>query len=254
MTGSAESFDDVADGGPGETLPPAPPTADDFAHATLGCVRLRRGALSDAETALIEALRLDPERSFAWTTYARTTLLAGDLPKAERLVRRALRLDPEDADAQALLSEVLAAAKQRPAATGAARRSAELAPDDADAHYALGRSLFETGRPFAARARLREAARLAPDDDANVEAFLEADRACRPVGLPFYWFTMLEDRTPGGVVGVWIGALAIGTGLRAAGFPTASGRFLIGYLLLCVCTWIARPLTAAWVRAFKPKF
>lgn len=220
----------------------------------LGYVQFRRGSLHDAEASLLTALRLDASEPSLWRRYAEVVRVAGDLNKAEKLTRRALELAPDSAEGQVLLSEILAERNKTKPAVAAAEEALRLAPNDEESHAVMGRRFLQTGRPFRARKLLREAARLEPEDRSNISHFLIADRSCRPVGLPHYYGSLLAEKLPGGFIGLWIGALGVSFALKAAGFGVASGRFLTAYMIYCVYTWVAGPLTTLWVKLFPPKF
>ena len=211
------------------------------------------GRYRDAEESALEALRLDPEDAFLFRIYGQLCFKAGQLEKAGKLLRRALEIEPDDESASALLAMILAESNKQAKALQHGRRSLALAPDEDLGHLALGVTLLRGGRPFAARRHLREALRIDPDADAE-EMFLQADRCCRIVYLPMYYWSLVVDRIPGKNIGAWALFLVFLLGGRAVGVPELA--LTIGaclYIGMCLYSWVADPIVRGWIKLFPPK-
>lgn len=216
-------------------------------------LRTELGRYSEAEEDVLEALRLEPESGFLFRVYAQLVYKAGQLAKAEKLLRRALELDPEDESAEALLALVLSEGKQKARALQHGKRSLARAPEEDFGHVALGIAQLRAGRPFAARRALREALRLDPDPETEA-LFLEADRCCRIVFLPMYYWSLVLERLPGKNIGAWALFMLFVFGGRAAGLPPlVLGTGTLLYVVLCVYSWIASFLVKLWVKWFPPR-
>lgn len=254
-------------------------------HALRARIHLQQDKPADAERSAREALRIDPGDVFAKGILARATMLqgknreseghfldllrrdasdtnsllgysslqyrVGDLDKAEELVREVLRVDSTEASALRLLASIrLAQGAERDAAAAAAT-GLTLRPNKNVAHLSAGIAAFHRFRPFRARRLLREALRLDPEDASTQDAFREVDKNCRWPFVPYYWFTLVIKRVPGGVFGAWGVFVAFLYLSSAVGVPTPIRTVVaISYLLLCVYTWLTRPLMRLWVRLF----
>jgi hypothetical protein len=129
-----------------------------------------------------------------------------------------------------------------------------LEPDADHSHALLGYTYLRTGHPFRAREHLREALRIDPSDADVEEAYLAADRATRWTYLPMYYWSLVIDRLPGKQFAVWIAVLILAQLLPRMGVPkVAVAVFLLAYFLFCVYTWIATPLTNAWIKMRPPR-
>ena len=112
-------------------------------------------------------------------------------------------------------------------------------------------AFLQTGHPFKARRHLREALRIDPDAETE-EAFQSADKACRWLYLPMYFFGYLTHRFPGKNIGMWLAVL--GSYFFAKQFDAIRGPaevMLWCYIGLAIYTWFADPLVSAWIR-FRP--
>lgn len=222
-------------------------------HGLRALLLTQLGRYRDAEESALEALRLDPDDAFLFRIYGQLCFKAGQLDKAEKLLRRSLEIEPEDESASALLALILAEANKQSHALQHGRRSLALAPDEDLGHLALGVTLLRGGRPFAARRHLREALRIDPDADAE-GMFLQADRCCRLVYLPMYYWSLAVDRLPGKNIGAWALFLVFLFGGRAAGVPELvlnTGTVL--YVGMCLYSWVADAIVRGWVKLVPPK-
>ncbi|MGE3166600.1 MAG: tetratricopeptide repeat protein [Planctomycetota bacterium] len=257
-------------------------------HALRALVFLRQSRPADAEAAAREALLLDPEETAATRVLARSTMLqgrnreseahflellrrdptdvdalcgyawlqnsVGELEKAELLVREALRIAPTDADAQNLLSIVQLARGSSKQATLSNQVGLRLSPDDEVSHLAAAAAAFERFQPFRARRHVREALRIDPENTDTQEAFHDIDKHCRWPFLLYYGFGKLCGKIPGGALSVWAAVVAFVFLSDSLGVPRAVVVGIsLGYLGLCVYTWLASPLMKVWVRLFPAR-
>ncbi len=227
----------------------------DGAHLMLGIALRLQGRNSEAETHILEALRIAPGHAYAHLVYARLMYRTGHIDKAERLARESLRLDPDEPDAHQLLTYIEVERKRQAAAQHESRQSARLAPQDTGSIFAMAVAASRSGHPFRARRLFREALALDPSHEDLEKAYLEADRQCRWIGLPHYFFSLVVDRIPGGSIGLWGLFMVALYSSRALGYGEhpvliACAVFYIG---LCLYTWVADPLTRAWTKVVPPK-
>ncbi len=255
----------------------------------LARIRMEQGRHRESELMWIDAIRLDPMDGDLYEGYANLLLKVGRLDKAERLVRKALVLDPESGDAHRMLALILSEAGSSNKAKRSGRKGLQLDPSEDGSHVAMGVTYLRSGHPFRARAHLREAMRIDPDPEVE-ELFLDADRYCRWIGLPFYHWSMLLQKIPGNALTVWFvvifgmqlwrnlddGTAPAETGTvgldagdtnptewnSAAGQnSTAQGSdalhpssvVLLTYIAFVIYTWVAEPLMKLWTRIVPPR-
>ena len=222
--------------------------------AILGAIQMDRGRMSEAERTLLAALALDPLDPNSLRIYGRLMHAAGQFDKAEALYRRALASDPQDATVLGHLARLQGERGQGQSAQTSARSAARLEPEAVSSHADLGWVCLRGGHPFQARRHFREALRLEPTSTSLEKAWHEADRCCRFVYLPLYVWSLLILRVPGKQFGVWAAMMAVAFGAEALGAPRgAVTAVLVGYVLLCVYTWIAPALLAGWLRLVPPR-
>jgi tetratricopeptide (TPR) repeat protein len=171
---------------------------------SLAGILARAGQNDRAETALREALRIDPYDSAAWDLGGRALTGRGQLPEAlydfERAIRyrpdfaphlydyalaltsasrfeqaresveAALRADPKMAEAHELLGGLLARERRLPEATREYREAVRLRPDFARAQLDLASALATQGDMPGAVQHLREAAKGGDPDVARLAA------------------------------------------------------------------------------------
>jgi Flp pilus assembly protein TadD len=223
------------------------------AMALLAKLAMDQGKHQQAEQHCLDALRLEPEHPYLYLIYGSLMQKTGHLEKAEKLMRRCLELDPENSHAHGALSVILAERKQAAPATMHGQLGVYVDPDSDHSHAMLGHTYLVTGRPFKARAHLREALRLDPSPHAE-EMFLAADRATRWTYLPMYFWSLWLDRIPGKQFAVWGAFIVLSQGMRSSGAPDGLRLGILGtYFLFCVYTWIAGPLTTAWIKMRPPR-
>lgn len=212
------------------------------------------GRHREAEEWFLQALRLDPMEPHLYLMYGILMNKTGHLDKAEMLLRKCLELDPENEQAHSTLAVVLAERRQAVPAQSHGRYGVTLDPDSDRSHALLGYTYLATGHPFKARRHLREALRIDPDDLDVEEAFLDADRATRWIYLPMYYWSLLIDRLPGKQFAVWAGMIALVQILPRLGVSKEIvGIMALAYLAFCIYTWVATPLSNAWIKARPPR-
>jgi len=230
--------------------------APDFSPAfNLMCiVRTEQGSYAEAEKAVLEALRLDPQWASPYEVYGDLMTRTSHLDKAKKLYERARALNPEDAELPSKIALVETQLNRIGPAHAAAAAGLALGPAEALAHASRGNAHLAGGRPFRARADFREALRIDPANTSLEEAWLAADTACRVVYLPMYYWTLLIERLPGQQFLVWGIFLAFTFGARSLGIPPEFvGGVAIAYIALCVYTWVANPIVKVWKRIVPPK-
>lgn len=227
---------------------------EDLALVVLGGLLASRGRHREAEEMYLQALQLDPTEPYAYIRYASLMHKTGYFKKSEKLVRQALKFDPDNADAHAMLGTLLSLNNDSPAkARFHGRQGLELDPDDPDMHYQLAVTYYNTGRPFTSRYHAREALRMEPDFD-NEEIYLKADKACRWIYLPFYYFSMLVKRMPGAQFTLWAIFVVFLLGGEDMGVPTHAHTFIVNaYIGFAIYTWFAEVLATGWIRLRPPK-
>ncbi len=125
-----------------------------------GLIRLRR--LSEAESALNEALRLAPECAEVYFRMAVVLGLRGDLPSAVDWYRQAIDRKPNMAMAHNNLGHCLLRLNDPTGAEAAFHRSIEVQPDFFEGHAALGTLYQQQGKNDAAKSEFAAALRLRP--------------------------------------------------------------------------------------------
>jgi len=153
---TAATADSVADGGSAAAV-------DVPAAAVIGANAGHLGADNGTE-AVTPTVTAVADQGIPAAGTAATSQSAVD---AETALREAIRLDPANAQAHANLGRALYATERYPEAETALRKAIRLDPGDAEAHNNLGLVLFDTERYPEAETALREAIRL---DPANAEA------------------------------------------------------------------------------------
>lgn len=217
-------------------------------------VRTQQGRYAEAEKAVLEALRLEPEWASPYEVYGDLMRRTSHLDKAKKLYERARALNPEDPDLPSKIAFVETQQNRIGPAYSAAAAGLALGPAAALAHASRGNAHLAGGRPFRARADFREALRIDPSNAALEEAWLTADTACRIVYLPMYYWSLVIDRLPGKQFFVWALFIAFTFGGRALGLPPMLvGTIALGYIALCVYTWVATPIVKLWLRIVPPK-
>jgi len=118
---------------------------------------------AECETALRQALTLDPTNSSALHVLALTRHALDDKTEAVELMQRALAREPSSAIYLRDFGIMLHGARRFEEALEASRRSAAINPDDPATHNGIGATLAELDRPAEAIAAFRRALELKPD-------------------------------------------------------------------------------------------
>jgi tetratricopeptide (TPR) repeat protein len=118
---------------------------------------------AECETALRQALAIDPSNASALHVLALTRHALDDKTEAVELMQRALACEPSSAIYLRDLAIMLHGVRRFDEALEASRRSAAINPDDPATHNGVGATLAELDRPAEAIAAFRRALELKPD-------------------------------------------------------------------------------------------
>lgn len=150
-------------------------------YLALGYARFALGAITEAEDAGKEALRLDPHDGDIHILVARLAEARKDWETMEAHADRALSADPFDTRAAVLKAGALTRCGKVDEAIVVLTRTLGHSPESATVHEELGWSLLVAGRGGEARLHLREALRLDPNSEraraGTVEAMKVSNRA-----------------------------------------------------------------------------
>ncbi|TCO51402.1 tetratricopeptide repeat protein [Kribbella antiqua] len=207
----------------------------------LGSSLRAEGRLPEAEAAFLQGLSLDPNDPDLLIGYAQVCLAAGQAQKANALVERAASQAPESAAVSAARAQVaFALGKDR----DMHRHSTEALshdPEDPGARALHGTASMLTGDARAGYNSLASAAASQPGDADLRAAAREAKLINHPLMRPLRPFQRVNPLV------VWIGAVAVIYGLRAAGLAPLSFVVAIGWFGFCVYSWVAPPLVRRWI-------
>jgi tetratricopeptide (TPR) repeat protein len=132
------------------------------AHASLGNVYFRQGALAKAAEEFDQAQLLETKNPAVFCAYGAVELTRSRSEHAAVLFRRALELKPDSAEAHAGLGQALAMQGQRDQAIFHLRSAVRCDPSNGLAHVFLGNLLEGQGDIDAAAEQFAEAVRLNP--------------------------------------------------------------------------------------------
>jgi tetratricopeptide (TPR) repeat protein len=135
---------------------------DTIVLTNLGNAYLRQGKLEQAERALQQALRLDPDAPEALNLLGLAQLQSGNPKEAETRFREAIRILPELTAAHNNLANVLIASGDYRQAAYHFEKAIGSDPTNADAHHGYGLLLVLMRSYDKAAVELREAVRLNP--------------------------------------------------------------------------------------------
>ncbi|NUS00234.1 MAG: tetratricopeptide repeat protein [Kribbellaceae bacterium] len=207
----------------------------------LGSSLRSEGRLPEAEAAFLQGLSLDPNDPDLLLGYAHVCLAAGQAEKAGALVERAASHAPENVAVSAARAQVaFALGKDR----DMHRHSAEALsydPEDPNARALHGTASMLTGDARAGYDSLRSAAAAQPGDADLRAAAREAKLYNHPLMMPLRPFARVNPLV------VWIGAVVVIYGLRAAGLGPLSFAFAMVWLAFCVYSWVVPPLVRRWL-------
>lgn len=198
------------------------------------------GDLPGAESALLAALRLEPDNAELMADYAMVLAEAGQDAKADRVLARAAQIDPEASTVLRARAFVALARGDDRGAVRQARQALARDPHSVHAHALLGVSSLQRGE---AATGLRSS-RLAAAGALGNEAIAGLARDAR---LQAHWSQIpLRPITRFGQAQVWIVGVVL---LMLAAFvlpDAAAGVVIISWLAFCVYTWVAPPLLRLW--------
>jgi tetratricopeptide (TPR) repeat protein len=123
----------------------------------------RRGRPVEAEAAISEAIRLQPDWPAAHQVLSGIVRLQGRLDEAEAAGREAVRLGPDNGINNLILGHALMARGKFAEAEAQYREAIRIHPDLVTAWGSLGLVLEHQWKPAEAEAAIREAARLRPE-------------------------------------------------------------------------------------------
>lgn len=207
----------------------------------LGSSLRSEGRLPEAEAAFLQGLSLDPNDPDLLIGYARVCLTAGQAEKASALVERAASYAPESAAVSAARAQVAFALGNDRDMHRHSTEALSHDPEDPGARALHGTSSMLTGDSRSGYSSLASAAASQPGDPDLRAAAREAKLMNHPLMLPLRPFQRVNPLV------VWIGAVAIIYGLRAAGLAPLSFAFAMVWLAFCVYSWVAPPLVRRWI-------
>ncbi|TCC47364.1 tetratricopeptide repeat protein [Kribbella pittospori] len=207
----------------------------------LGSALRCEGRLPEAEAAFLQGLSLDPNDPDLLIGYARVCLTAGQAQKASALIERAASYAPESAAVSAARAQVAFALGNDRDMHRHSTEALSHDPEDPGARALHGTSSMLTGDSRSGYNSLASAAASQPGDPDLRAAARDAKLMNHPLMLPLRPFQRVNPLV------VWIGAVAIIYGLRAAGLAPLSFAFAMVWLGFCVYSWVAPPLVRRWI-------
>jgi Flp pilus assembly protein TadD len=208
----------------------------------LGRAEHRLGRSEVAERALLDGLALAPQNVELLCTYADVCAANGQADKAAKLVERAAAVQPQAPIVYATRVQVAYASGDDRTAQRISREFVAAHPEHPAAHALLGGTSAARGQVGPAYEGLRQAAAAMPTEQAFAESALELRIARHPLMLP------VRPVLRFGPLKVWLGAIALIFGLRAAGLPALAAVAGLLWLVFCVYSWVVPPLLRRWVR------
>jgi Tfp pilus assembly protein PilF len=223
-------------------------------HYALAVALRRRNRYDAAREAIREALRLDPGDADHWGELAQIELNRRDWAAALEAAERGLAIEPEDVACNNLRAVALVKLGRREEAGATIDAALARDPDDPVTHANQGWTLLHAGEPRKAMEHFRESLRLDPSSEWARAGIVEAMKARNPLYrwllAYFLWAARLDRRVLWGlIVGLWFGSrvlLTIGDAVPAA--RPIILPVLVAYFVLCLTTWIGRPLADLLLR------
>jgi tetratricopeptide (TPR) repeat protein len=195
-----------------------------------------------AERALLDGLALAPGDVDLLCAYADLCIANGQLEKAGKLVDLAAAQDPS---APVVFATRIQVAYARGDVRDAQRISQEFVaayPENPAAHALLGGTSAARGQVDAAYAGFRQAAAARPTEQAFADSALELQIARHPLMRPLWPVLRF------GGLKIWLSAILLIFGLRAAGLPGPATVLGLTWLVYCVYSWVVPPLVRWWVK------
>jgi serine/threonine protein kinase/Flp pilus assembly protein TadD len=137
----------------------------------LGNALNRLGRATEAESACLRAIDIQPYYAQAYINLANMLRKRGKPDEALTLYRRAAEVQPNSAVAQRELAIFLSESRRYADAVIAFRRALALRPDDARSHVNLGQTFLQMGLYPQALAEAKRAIELAPDQFESVGVY-----------------------------------------------------------------------------------
>ncbi|MFN3153104.1 tetratricopeptide repeat protein [Bremerella sp.] len=223
------------------------------AHSMLSWIYMKAHKYKDARLGAEQALRLDPADTMASNVIAMVCADAKDWDGALRAAEMTLAHDPDDTEALNIRALALRSQGKAGASVEELKRSLQIDAEDATSHANLGWTYLQKGDLEKAETHFREALRLNPELDWARQGALETLKAKVPI---YRWilgyFIWMATKTAGMqwviIIGLYFGYKVIYLALAAN--PATQGLaygFMALYLLFCVTTWFAGPISDAFL-------
>jgi tetratricopeptide (TPR) repeat protein len=168
-------------------------------------------------------------------------LVAGQAQKAEALVERAASLAPESAAVSAARAQVAFALGKDKEMHRHSKEALAADPEDPAARALHGSASMLTGDASSGYRSLAAAAAADPGDEDLRTAARQARLANHPLMRPLRPFQRFNPLV------VWVGAVAVIYGLRAAGLGPLASVAAIAWFAFCVYSWVAPALLRRWL-------
>nr|WP_238355089.1 tetratricopeptide repeat protein [Kribbella sandramycini] len=207
----------------------------------LGSALRAEGRLPEAEAVFLQGLSLDPNDPDLLIGYARVCLTAGQPEKASALVERAASQAPESAVVSAARAEVAFALGKDQDMRRHSTEALSHDPEDPHARALHGTASMLTGDSRSGYDSLASAAAAQPGDRDLHAAAREAKLANHPLLIPLRPFQRFNPLV------VWIAAVAVIYGLRAAGLAPLSFAVAMAWLAFCIYSWVVPALLRRWI-------
>lgn len=225
-----------------------------IAHFALASAYFIEDRLSEAEDAIVEAIRLDPQDADLFVLLGNINLERRDWQAALAAAEEGLIRDAENAACVNLRAIALRQSNRPDAAGSAIAYALSKDPDNPLTHANQGWHFIELGRYDEAMDHFRESLRLDPLGEWARKGVVEAIKAKNPVYRVLLRFFLWIGKLSGTrawlvILGLWIGA----RGLRALAkaYPALTPFILpalILYTIFVYLTWTAAPLFDLLVR------
>lgn len=225
-----------------------------LAHFALASAFFEEDRFPEAENAIAEAIRIDPQDADFFVLLGNIHLARRDWERALAAAGEGLIQDPENAACVNLRAIALRQSNRPDAAGSAIAYALSKDPDNALTHANQGWHFIELGRYNEAIDHFRESLRLDPLGEWAREGVVEAIKAGNPVYRILLRFFLWIGKLGGTrawlvIIGLWIGA----RGLRALAkaYPALTPFILpvlILYAIFVYLTWTAAPMFNLLVR------
>lgn len=222
-------------------------------HATLAWIYMKAHKNKDARMGAEHALQLDPANTMASNVIAIVCADNKDWEGALRAAEMTLSHDPDDTEALNIRALALRSQGKAGASVEELKRSLQIDAEDATSHANLGWTYLQKGELDKAETHFREALRINPELDWARQGALETLKAKVPI---YRWilgyFIWMATKTAGMqwviIIGLYFGYKVIYVALAAnPATQVFAYAFMALYLLFCVTTWFAGPISDAFL-------